>query len=300
MSLSDSLKRGFFNRYHKKMPFFERLLKDSSHGFIALGNFIVNGFQSKIIFVHPHYPSRGSTLYKAALAINHTLSNKPRRKQNLAVYWEYATHRKEYHLLEALKDQTTVLNLHSRDISKVLVDKVHLDIFGYNTFVDAKSYEGKLVQKNDVNAIHDGQILQGPLSEIEEGFIYQILIDNRFSESLVLDIRVIFAGEALDFVYLKYRDIKERFKNTTVKTEVKPIKDIFNAQEIQLINHFCQTMHLDYGELDVLRNKDDGKIYIVDVNNTPQGPPANTDKEEGREAIRKVGLALRKIIKVKI
>lgn len=292
MSLSESLKRGIFNRYHKKMPFFERLLKDISHGFLALTNYVKNGFQRKLILAHPHYPSRGSTLYKASRSINYTLSNKPRKKHQLAVYWEYATYREEFQLLESIQDDCLILNLYSRDISKVKVDEVHQEVFGYNTFVDPLTYAGRVVQKNDVNAIHDGQILEGPLSEAEEGFIYQILIDNQFSEDLVLDIRVPVVGEALDFVYLKYRYIKERFKNTTVKTEVKSIKDIFNAEEIQLINQFCQTMHLDYGELDVLRNKDDGKIYIVDVNNTPQGPPANTPKEQGEEAIEKIGEAI--------
>jgi len=59
-------------------------------------------------------------------------------------------------------------------------------------------------------------------------------------------------------------------------------------------------MALDYGELDVLRNKNDGKIYIVDVNNTPQGPPANTEKEQGIEAIRKIGEAVLKSIETTV
>lgn len=292
MSFKESFKRGFFNRYHKKMPFFERLLKDISHGFIALTNYVKNGFQRKLILAHPHYPSRGSTLYKASRSINYTLSNKPRKKHQLAVYWEYATYREEFQLLESIKDDCLILNLYSRDISKVKVDQVHQEVFGYNTFVDPLTYAGRVVQKNDVNAIHDGQILEGPLSEVEEGFIYQILIDNQLTDDLVLDIRVPIVGEALDFVYLKYRDIKERFKNTTVNTEVKAINEILSPVEVKLINAFCRKMALDYGELDVLRNKDDGKIYIVDVNNTPQGPPANTPKEQGEEAIGKISQAL--------
>jgi hypothetical protein len=31
-------------------------------------------------------------------------------------------------------------------------------------------------------------------------------------------------------------------------------------------------MGLDYGELDVLRDADDGRLYVVDVNTTPFGP----------------------------
>ena len=45
-------------------------------------------------------------------------------------------------------------------------------------------------------------------------------------------------------------------------------------------------MHLDYGELDVLRNRDDGLLYIVDVNPTPWGPPNHLSRQETAHAIR--------------
>jgi hypothetical protein len=32
---------------------------------------------------------------------------------------------------------------------------------------------------------------------------------------------------------------------------------------------FCQKLGLDYGELDVLRDRIDRQLYIVDANNTP-------------------------------
>lgn len=35
----------------------------------------------------------------------------------------------------------------------------------------------------------------------------------------------------------------------------------------------CRIMGLDYGELDVLRDTEDGKLYVADVNNTPWDPP---------------------------
>jgi hypothetical protein len=99
-------------------------------------------------------------------------------------------------------------------------------------------------------------------------------------------------NKTLDFVYLKYRDINERFKNTTIKTELKPIIDVLSSDEIILINKFVKKIELDYGELDILRDKDDGKIYIVDVNNTPHGPPANTNKKDALTAIEKISHAL--------
>jgi hypothetical protein len=39
-------------------------------------------------------------------------------------------------------------------------------------------------------------------------------------------------------------------------------------------------MGLDFGELDILRDNDDGRIYIVDVNNTPSGPRRGVHMQE--------------------
>jgi hypothetical protein len=33
-------------------------------------------------------------------------------------------------------------------------------------------------------------------------------------------------------------------------------------------------MGLDYGELDAVRDAASGRLYVLDVNNTPFGPPA--------------------------
>ena len=42
---------------------------------------------------------------------------------------------------------------------------------------------------------------------------------------------------------------------------------------------------LDYGEIDVLRDRNEGKIYIVDVNNNPAGPPEPISALDGNLAI---------------
>jgi hypothetical protein len=36
---------------------------------------------------------------------------------------------------------------------------------------------------------------------------------------------------------------------------------------------YCRKIGLEYGEIDILRSDEDGKIYIIDVNNTPWWPP---------------------------
>jgi hypothetical protein len=178
--------------------------------------------------------------------------------------------------------------MYNRDISKILVEKNFNEIFGYSSFINPLEYKGKAVKKNDINAKHDGEIIDCPVQKIEEGFIYQKLIDNSFSDNLIMDIRVPVIKKTVDFVYLKYRYIDIRFKNITIKSEIKKTSEIFSSEEIILINEFCKKNHLEYGELDILRDKTDNRIYIIDVNNTPQGPPANTSKKDKKFALNEI------------
>lgn len=48
--------------------------------------------------------------------------------------------------------------------------------------------------------------------------------------------------------------------------------DIFSAAELAQLLDFGARIGLEYGELDVLRDRDSGRIYVVDVNRTPYGP----------------------------
>jgi hypothetical protein len=287
-------KRGIFNKYRKQMPVFEMFLKDMNWYFLSLRNYFRNGNRCKTILVYPHFPSRGSTLYKIGKRMGYNITNKVRTKIDVAVYWEYLTFREEFQYMESIADKVKVVNLHSRDISKVYVDAVFKKVFGYSTFIDPLTYEGAFVKKNDVNAKHDGIILQGPIQKIEEGFVYQLLIDNSYNNDLVEDLRVPIINKVLDFVYVKHRQISERFKNTTVNTVIKKSNEVFTQDELELLNSFCQQLELEYGELDVLRNKNDGKIYVVDVNNTPQGPPAHTTKEAADFALDAIAEAFQK------
>ena len=287
--------RGFFNKYHKKMPFGEIVLKDLNYLSLSVKNFFRNDFKNKSILVYPHYPSRGSTVYKVGNLLGYNVTNKPKKSTKTAVYWEYLTFREEFQKMEEISKTKKVINLYSRDISKKFIDKIHQDVFGYATIVDPLIYNDKIVRKNDINAKHDGVIIQGPLSAVEDEFIYQRLIDNSCANNLVMDIRIPVVMKTLDFVYIKLRSIDERFKNTTVDTKTKNIDEILNQEEIELINEYCSRLKLEYGELDVLRDKKDGKIYVVDVNNTPQGPPANTSKNDSAFALQKLASAFEKL-----
>ena len=268
-------------------------MKDLNHLFLWIKNYFANGFRIRTILVFPHYPSRGSTIYKVGKILNANITNNLNANFDIGLYWEYATHRVEFEELERISENKQILNIQSRDISKIYVDNVFKKVFGYSTFIDPLTFKGNMVQKSDVNALHDGKIITGPISEKLENVVYQLVIDNSYGDDLVLDIRVPIIDETLSFVYLKYRKISERFKNTTVNSDVVPIGSVLTADEIILLNKYVFELNLNYGELDVLRNKDDGRIYIVDVNNTPQGPPANTAKEEGIRALTEISKTLK-------
>jgi hypothetical protein len=69
--------------------------------------------------------------------------------------------------------------------------------------------------------------------------------------------------------YLGYRSLDDRFGFKKVRVDI--VETVLSASEIEQITQFCAGIGLDYGELDVLRNLDDGRIYIVDANNKPSG-----------------------------
>ncbi len=63
---------------------------------------------------------------------------------------------------------------------------------------------------------------------------------------------------------------------------------MLSENELLNIYHFCEKIGMDYGELDVLRDRDDGRIYIVDANIAPSGPPSPISDEDARRAIVKL------------
>ena len=281
---------GLFNNYRDNMPFIERLIKDIIYTILKIKYFFKNGLKNKTILVYPEFPNKRTTIFKIARRYNYNLTNNIKSNPDIIINWEDVTFKKD--CPELLAFSKYVINSNSNDISKVYVDRLFKEVFGYSTIIDPLTYSGKIVRKSDLNAKHDGTILDGPLKESNTDCIYQILIDNTFESDLVKDIRVPIVIEALDFTYIKYRDIRERFKNTTVSTEVVKTADVLSEEEIKLINQFCKKISFDFGELDILRNKNDNKIYIVDINNTPYGPPANTPIEKGKQAIQKIGSLL--------
>jgi hypothetical protein len=164
------------------------------------------------------------------------------------------------------------VNFNCRDISKSNVASAFERVAGYSLAVDPTTYRGPIVDKSEVNAAHDGRIVQGPI-ERQSGRAYQRLIDNEIAGGLVEDLRTCtVAGEPV-LVFRKRRPLERRFLNENVSVDWVRPSEVFSPAEIDLIRRFVSEIRLDWGGVDVLRNRQDGKIFIVDANKTDMGPP---------------------------
>ena len=280
--------RGFYNRYQWSKPTSKYIAEDlrtlMRRGLIRLRT----RRPVQTVLAYPHLPSKRSSVYRIAKQLNWDVTNLPNRNYQSAIYWEYQTHRQEYQLLERLdgQDGPKVINLYSRDISKKRVDQAFTEAFGYSTFVDPTTYRGCCVEKGDINALHDGRIIETPITQVDPEKIYQRVIDNTTGDDLVCDLRIPIFGNSIPLVFMKYREIKVRFTNSTIKTDLVKPEEVLSDKEIKQILTLCRSIGLEHGELDGLRDNNDQRLYIVDVNNTPQSPPANCPATIRDEAVR--------------
>ena len=189
-----------------------------------------------------------------------------------------------------------VLNEFCESIRKTHVAAVFEHVFGYALAVDPLTYAGPIVEKSDKNFTHDGRILDGPLTpgDLRPDRVYQRLVDTvevgeRGPEAV--DLRPpIYAGR-VPLVYVKRRPAGDRFSNTNTTVEVRAPGDVFTDAELALLGRFADAMGLDYGEVDVLRDRADGRIYVVDVTHGPGGPPNGLPRAEARRAVQTLGRA---------
>ncbi|MBV8474129.1 MAG: hypothetical protein JO107_15395 [Hyphomicrobiales bacterium] len=161
------------------------------------------------------------------------------------------------------------------NISKSLVGETFRDVAGYDLDIDPSAFCGPIVRKSETNAAHDGAVLQGPISGPEPGFVYQRLIDNTVDGGLVLDIRPAVIGKEIPYCYLKYRPVGSRFSNDNSFVRCVSVDAVLTRSEQNIVLRFAERMGLDVGEVDVLRDKASGRIYIVDVAKTPHSPSDN-------------------------
>ena len=173
----------------------------------------------------------------------------------------------------AVKDGARLVNFGCQDVSKSTVAEVFERASGYTLKVDPTTHQGRMVEKSELNAAHDGRVLEGPLDEPVEGKAYQLLIDNEIEGGLVEDLRCCLVGGRPTVVFRKRRPLERRFLNENVEVLLDEPANCYTADEIAVIERFAAELGLDWGGVDVLRDRMSGRIYIVDANKTDMGPP---------------------------
>ena len=181
-----------------------------------------------------------------------------------------------------------VLNGACLDVSKTRVGAVYEQVFGRALSLDPSAHDGPMVRKSEGNGVHDGSILTGPVAR-EPGWVYQRLIDNRTETGLVEDLRCPTVGGEIPVVFIKRREETRRFANANAEVVMTEPGAVERVQ----LSQFCRAMGLDWGGLDVLRDRSDGALYVVDVNKTDMGPPIALPLREKMDATRRLARALR-------
>lgn len=186
------------------------------------------------------------------------------------------------------------LNGRCTDIGKARVAAVWEASAGYALAVDPTRWTGPMMSKSDANATHDGRLEDGPVLYPEPGRAYQRLIDNRVTDGEIMDIRPCVIGDEIAFCYLRYRPIASRFPNENNRVVRVAAATMLSADEVALVLRFARAIGLDVGEIDILRDRTDGRIYAVDVSKTPHSPGDYFLNARGFGAMRLAAAAFRR------
>lgn len=180
-----------------------------------------------------------------------------------------------------------VINRDCQSIAKSHVARVFEECFGYSLAVDPSQWSGPMVEKSEINGAHDGRIVHGPIPA-KPGHVYQRVIDNTTGTGLVEDLRCPTMAGRIPLVLRKRRSVDNRFLNSNDEVELAETRDVFTPDELDQLARFAEAMKLDWGGLDVLRDRQDGRLYVVDVNKTDMGPPVAMRLNDKIEVTRRL------------
>lgn len=215
-----------------------------------------------IILFYPDLPRETNKVWRCCKENGYKFHNNPKKAFHVVFFWSYTktVWRPDKFYNKLLADGQLILNNGCRNIGKDYVELVFESVFGYSSTVNPMAHKGRIVEKtikqDDKKNIRFVMCPTRP----RKGFIYQKFIDTG-----LVDIRVFVAQQKMQFVIYKKKK-SEIFLRGLESVEMLEAKQVFSEYEINKINQFCKAFGLDFGEIDVLRDKD-GRIYIIDVNN---------------------------------
>jgi hypothetical protein len=195
-----------------------------------------------------------------------------------------------------LKPGARLINFGCDDVSKSRVAEVFAQAFGYPLAIDPATHVGEAVEKSEINGAHDGRVLNCPAPALAAR-AYQRLIDNRGLDlNHVDDLRTCTVDGKPVVVFIKRRPVSKRFQNTNSEVLMRTPEQMFSENEMSQIAAFMSGMGMNWGAVDVLRDRRDGRLYIVDANKTDMGPPIALPLADKMAATRKLAAAFRTFV----
>lgn len=259
-------------RYHVTGLKYLAQWRGRGRGLEAAARFVrAKVFPYKTILFYPDRPGLASTIYKACAILGYRISTDPSSPADGSVLYKYATHVDVPRGSGPIPDDSW-LNWACRDISKRRVQAAFHQTFEYPLAVDPTRFDGDLLEKRDENAVKDATIRRGPLApeDLREGYVYERLVNNVAENGDATTYRVPVIDGEVPFVIVGVKPPDRRFREGGGKSvRLVDADRCFSPDELDRLTRFCEVMGLDFVELDVVRDVDDGRVYVVDANSTP-------------------------------
>jgi len=245
---------------------------------------------------YPAPPTINSVVDKLCRHLGYQIIVGESGRADAGVYWDIQTWRRPDPGLIRLSVEIPILNLQCLDFSKHRIERVFHSVSGQSLHVEPRVHTGRFVVKSDVNAAHDGTIVEGPIDQAFDGRVCQRLVNNQCDADTVVDLRTPVFGGVIPLVYKLYRPLTSRFDVNDSRAEIVAPAEVFTDGEMAMLRHFTEAMGMDYGEHDVLRDADDGQLWVVDANPTPWGPPRRLSPADMTVAIERLSLAFERLV----
>ena len=231
------------------------------------------------VYVYGNYPHfQKSTTYFMLRKAGVQMSNKLNGKYDVGIYWDPRMDiNKQTPKLKQNGKKIKLINLFLVDTAKGFVAESFETHFGYGYKVDPTTFKGYCISKHNGNGTKSCFFLKCPIeaNDIFKDHSYQQIIDytDKKDPDTLYELRIPIVGGIIPCVLFKTRNRGLRFtsKNRSIQI-VNPLKYL-TEQECHKIITYCRYIGLEMGEIDVLRSHEDGRIYIIDVNNTSWWPP---------------------------
>jgi len=231
-------------------------------------------FPGKTVYAYPQRPSATYVLGALCAMSRCRLCDDLAHPHDVMLKFDASTYSEPAMIWKGFPDAKRAINGRCFNISKQYVETVFEQVFGYALRVDPLTYAGQVAEKNNGNGLHEVRILDCPLTPdaVREGYVHEKLLDTLLADgSYFVEYRVAVINGCIPYVGLKHYEPEMRFKHPHHVDVVAP-GTVLDAEEQRRLLEMASVMCLDIGDLDVMRHKGDGRIYVVDVNNTPWGP----------------------------